>query len=248
LYATTTEIVHYIQKTFHVKYTLSGITDWLKRHGFSYKQPVGTPSKADRHKPQEFLEIYQPLKTQSDIKDEPILFIDGVHPSMQTKITHGWIKKGYAKPIATTASRTRVNLMGAIHLNTMQIVTQIYHKTIHGESIMDFFDHIKSSYMDKPVIHLILDQAGYQTSRQVRAYAYALGIHLHYLPAYSPNLNAIESVWKLMNEKIRNNTFFKSAKDFKHKIKLFLNEDLNNILPNLRSRINDNFHIEKAAN
>jgi len=36
-----------------------------------------------------------------------------------------------------------------------------------------------------------------------------LNIKLHFLPPYSPNLNPIERLWKVMNEKVRNNRFFK---------------------------------------
>ena len=44
-----------------------------------------------------------------------------------------------------------------------------------------------------------------------------------------------------MNEKVRNNKFFKSAKDFKDEINRFFNEILPKIAASLRSRINDNF-------
>jgi transposase len=48
-----------------------------------------------------------------------------------------------------------------------------------------------------------------------------LGIVLHYLPPYSPNLNPIEIVWKVMNEHVRNNLFFSLAKEFREAIKQF---------------------------
>ena len=79
---------------------------------------------------------------------------------------------------------------------------------------------------------------------EVRAHAYKLGIHLHYLPAYSPNLNPIERVWKFMNEEERNNVFFETPKDFKTKIKRFFKETLPQSLPDLRSRINDTFELK----
>jgi hypothetical protein len=49
--------------------------------------------------------------------------MDSVHPTMATKVVSGWIKKGVDKPIAQTASRTRVNIMGAIELTTMNVVS-----------------------------------------------------------------------------------------------------------------------------
>lgn len=247
LHTKVVEIVVYVKNTFGVPYTVSGMTDWLHRNDFSYKSPKGSPSKADMAKQQEFVEIYGQLKVNARKNDEPILFLDGVHPSMQTKIAHGWIKKGKEKEIHTTASRTRVNVLGAINLNDMSVVAKECEKTINAQSVLDFLDLIKKKYRDKKVVHLILDQASYNKAFDVREYAYNLGIHLHYLPAYSPNLNSIERVWKVMNEEIRNNVFFKNAKEFKLKIRWFFKERLPEILPTLSARINDNFHIKNAA-
>ena len=54
------------------------MTDWLKKHNFSYKSPKGEPSKTDIEKQKEFVEIYNQLKEVADKSDEPILFLDGV--------------------------------------------------------------------------------------------------------------------------------------------------------------------------
>ncbi|CAK2111697.1 transposase [Vibrio crassostreae] len=54
-------------------------------------------------------------------------------------------------------------------------------------------------------IHIISDEAGYHRSDLVRDAAFVLNIELHYLPLYSPNINPIERLWKVMNEKSRNN-------------------------------------------
>ena len=248
LYTKVVEIVAYVQVEFNVKYTVSGMTDWLKKHNFSYKSPKGTPSKADVAKQQEFIEIYEQLKELSVANDEPILLFDGVHPSMQTKVSHGWIRKGQDKEVPTTASKTRINVLGAINLGDMSVVAKEYKSNINGAAVVDFCNEIKEQYTDKQVIHLILDQAGYNKAAEVREHAFQLGIHLHYLPAYSPNLNAIERLWKVMNEETRNNVFFKTAKEFKSKIRKFFGEKLPEILPNLRSRITDKFHIKKTAN
>jgi hypothetical protein len=90
---------------------------------FRYKQPKGTPAKADLCQQEAFIKAYLPLLEATPAHD-PILFIDAVHPMMATKISYGWIKKGVNKPIATTASRTRVNIIGAIELNTMTVTSE----------------------------------------------------------------------------------------------------------------------------
>ena len=44
-----------------------------------------------------------------------------------------------------------------------------------------------------------------------------------------------------MNEHVRNNGYFKSAKDFKEKIKQFFKTTLPKITPSLYGRMNDGF-------
>ena len=51
----------------------------------------------------------------------------------------------------------------------------------------------KKKYKDKNVINLVLDGAGYHRKQEVVDKAEELEIVLHYLPAYSPNLNPIET-------------------------------------------------------
>jgi hypothetical protein len=69
------------------------MTKWLHKQGFSYKKPKGTPAKADLQKQAAFIAYYENLLNTIP-EDEPIEFGDGVHPTMATKITYGWIKKG----------------------------------------------------------------------------------------------------------------------------------------------------------
>ncbi len=100
---------------------------------------------------------------------------------------------------------------------------------------------IRANHGSKEIIHLILDQAPYHRADKVKEKAKKLVIHLNYLPPYSPNLNPIERLWKVMNEKVRNNRFFNSAKDFRREIERFFTEILPDIGASLGQSINDNF-------
>ncbi len=50
-----------------------------------------------------------------------------------------------------------------------------------------------------------------------------------------------------MNEKVRNNVFFHSAKDFKQKILSFFTDNWDKNKVGLEDRINDNFQRLKSA-
>lgn len=172
-------------------YSIPGINKWLHQHGFSYKKPKGVPHKFDTEKQEKFIKEYKELKEKVP-EAEPILFMDAVHPTQATKITAGWIRKGVDKPIETTGSRTRLNIVGAIRLEHLSDTIVERYDTVNGDSIVDFFQKVREEYIDSETIHLILDQAGYHRSEPVIKAAEKLNIKLHYLPPYSPNLNPIE--------------------------------------------------------
>lgn len=244
-YAHNHQIVLYIKEHFGVSYTVAGLHKWLHRNGFSYKKPKGLPHKADVELQRQFVQEYNKLK-QEISEEESILFMDSVHPTQATKLTYGWIRKGQTKHVGTTASRTRLNIIGAIQLGHISGAITSQYETINAEAVIDFMVKIRAQNATQKTLHLILDKAGYHRSFLVAEQASKLNIKLHFLPPYSPNLNPIERLWKVMNEQVRNNRFFKGAKDFKDAINWFFDGILPRIGNNLDGRINDNFQMLKT--
>jgi len=238
------EIILYVKERFSVSYTVPGMHKWLHRNGFSYKKPKGRPHKADAELQKQFIADYEKLKEEAG-DDEPILFMDAVHPTQATKLSYGWIKTGKTKHVNTTASRTRLNIVGAIQLGHIAETITSQYETVNAESMVDFMGKVRSQFGSKTV-HIILDRSGYHRASLLAEKAEKLNIKLHFLPPYSPNLNPIERLWKVMNEKVRNNRFFKGAKDFKEAISSFFENILPSIGNNLSDRINDNFQMLKT--
>ena len=244
-YRCSYEIIEYIWKTHEIRFSISGLNKWLHQHNFSYKQPKGVPHKFDEEKQADFIKMYTELKAQ--IVDEPILFMDAMHPTQATKVSCGWIKKGHDKSIETTGSRTRLNLVGAIDLNNLAAAQVKRYEKVNSETIQHFFSELRAHNGSDKRIHLILDGAGYHRAHVVKDKANELNIELHYLPPYSPNLNPIERLWKVMNEHVRNNKYFATAKEFRDKIDEFFSQTLPKIGDILGSRINDNFQVLNSA-
>ncbi|MGO2301953.1 IS630 family transposase [Psychrobacter sp.] len=243
-YFHTHQIVEYVQNQFQVTYTVAGMNKWLHHNGFSYKQPKGVPHKFNPEAQGAFIQYYQELKQLN----EPILFLDAVHPSQATKITYGWLRKGQDKVIETTGSRTRLNFVGALNLADIAATVTESYETINSESIARFFWKLKKEhYPLEQKIHVILDGAGYHRSQLVKDFARILNIELHYLPPYSPNLNPIERLWKVMHEHARNNVYFPTKASFKDAINRFFDVTLPKVAGSLTTRINDNFQVLKSA-
>ena len=216
----TNEIIEYIWRIYGVRFSISCLNKWLHQHSFSYKRPKGAPHKCNEDKQADFIERYIELKSQA--VDETISLMDAMHPTQATKVSCGWIKKGHDKAIETTDSRTRLNLIGAIDLNNLARAQVKRYEKVNSETIQAFFTELRAENGTNKRIHLILDGAGYHREKVVKDKADELNIKLHFLPPYSPNLNPIERLWKVMNEHVRNNKYFATAKEFRKKIDGFL--------------------------
>lgn len=246
LFHHTRDVIAFVTRTWNIIFSIPGMNKWLHRNGFTYKKPSGVPHKLSEEKQRQFIEYYKELKTT--VGDEPILFIDGVHPAQATKISYGWIRKGQKKAVKTTGSRTRLNIMGALNLKALTSPLICEYKTINEYNVSLFLNEIRKVYPDyNQKIHVILDGAGYHRSQLVKDWAEVVNIRLHYLPPYSPNLNPIERMWKLMNEHARNNRYFSSTREFREAISVFFNQTLPDIADSLTSRINDHFQVLTPA-
>lgn len=247
LLPTTHAIIALVDEWWGVRYTVAGMTKWLHRNGFSYKKPTGVPHKFSPEAQQAFIETYENLKQQAS-DDEPILFIDGVHPTQGTKLAYGWMPAGKkAHVVETTGSRTRLNIMGALNLNDIGSTVIREYDTIDSLNICRFFIAVRETYPITQKVHIILDGAGYHRAELVKEWAYVMNIDLHYLPPYSPNLNPIERLWKVMNDMVRNNRYFASAKVFREEIHRFFSDTLPELAGELSCRINDNFQMLRPA-
>jgi transposase len=244
-YFHTHQIVAYVEAEFGICYSVADMNKWLHHNGFSYKKPKGVPHKFCPEMQQAFVEYYDKVLKPSEA---PVLFMDAVHPTQSTKLSYGWIRKAQDKLIETTGSRTRLNLIGALSLEDIGATVTETYDTINSESIVRFFWKLKKEhYPLEQKVHLILDGAAYHRTELVKNAEKVLNIELHYLPPYSPNLNPIARLWKVMNEHARNNVYFSSKREFISAIKKFFDVTLPEVVGSLVSRITDNFQLLKPA-
>lgn len=239
------DICTYIRKTFKVSYTISGLTKWLQSNDFRYKKPQAVPAKADKEQQEEFMKKYKKLKKKAGT-NEPIYFVDSVHPEHQTRLAYGWIKKGERKNIASTGRQYRLNFMGGICLNGHNVVYE-QSETVNADSIQSFLYRLRKRHPGNYKVHIIWDNAGYHRSKLVRAFAEELGVEVHYLPPYSPNLNPIERLWKIMHEAVTYNRYYENFESFTKAMRHFFRH-IGKKKRLLRTRISDNFQVLQVPN
>lgn len=236
-------VIAYIKKQYRVNYSLSGVTDLPHRLGFSYKKPTHVPGKQDPAQQQAFIEAYERIKAEKG-ENDPIYFADATHPQHNSVPSYGWIKKGHEKELKANCGRQRLNINGAINIETLEPATGFY-DTINAHATIDLFAKIEVRHPAANVIYIIADNARHYRSRMLKEALEGTKIKLLFLPAYSPNLNPIERYWKFFKKKALNNRYYETFGEFKQARKSFFRKRTK-YLPELKSLLTENFHIQAA--
>lgn len=125
-----------------------------------------------------------------------LLFLDASHFVMGCDFL-GHIYGRTRRFIKTFSGRKRYNVLGAMDYVTKEVLTITNDSYITASEVCYLLQKIAEEYKQREV-HLVLDNARYQKCRVVQDLAEQLGIHLEYIPPYSPNLNLIERLWKFV--------------------------------------------------
>lgn len=237
-YLKVKQIRAYVEKEYDVVYSRSGMTAWLQMHGFVYKRPKKVPGKIDPEKQAAFIEEYEVLKANLKA-DEEIYFVDAVHPEHQSQAVCGWIKRGVQKTLQSTGKQLRLHLAGAVCLREMKFFTKEY-ETVDADAMLNFFKNLELG-SDASTIYVILDNARSNKNKKLEEFLKTSKIKIRYLPPYSPNLNPIERLWKIMRETKLYNRYFASSADFFREVRSFFKDDIPKKAHMWTSRINDNF-------
>lgn len=237
IFLTTDAIISYVKKRFGVEYSRSGMTALLHRMGFSFKKPKRVPGKAKIEAQKKFLQDYKKIKSQGGA----IYFGDAVHPTHNTALNYGWIKKGTNFEVKTNSGKNRININGAINIDSLEVLTRSY-DSINQETVCDFLTELKLKHGSDEKITLILDNASYYRANIVKDMAALLKIKLLFVPSHSPNLNLIERLWKFMRKKAVPNEYIEKFHDWRNIIMLFFKK-IKKHRPELKTLMTENFEL-----
>jgi transposase len=243
LYMRSKEVCGFVQRTFGVDYTPNAMTKLLKRLDFVYKKPKCVPAKADAAVQERFAkETLLPLMAQADA-DNPLYFVDGMHPSYTAHPGFGWIRRGVTRELKSNHGRVNVNINGALSWPDREVV-HLEAEKITSEAMIALFETLAARHPTATAINIVLDNASYNRSSAVKEYLASEGrrIQLVFLPPYSPNLNLIERLWWLLKKTALWNEYYPTFAGFKAAIDGFF-RNLGSYREQLTSLITDHFRF-----
>ena len=197
----------------------------MKRIGMNCRKIGYIPGKSandDKIEEQEKFrtEILEPLLEEAKQGKREVYFLDAAHFVYRAYLGFLWCFQRIFIP--SPSGRKRFNVLGAIHVQTHEIIMVTNETYINSETICQMLDKLANlnQSIKKTVI---LDNASYQKCYKVRDYAFNLGIELVYLPSYSPHLNLIERLWKFVRNQCLYSKYYETFDDLKIAINNCLN-------------------------
>jgi transposase len=237
----------FLKRTFGVSYSRSGLIALLHRLGFADRKPEAMPRNLDDARQQAFIDEYENLLNTMSA-DEAVVFVDAVHPTHQVRPVGCWARKEVALAVEQTTGRDRLNIHGAINLETGQ--TQILAvEKVNAQSFIKLLGEIEGTQTAMRLIHVFVDNASYHKADVVKEWLAAAGrkIVLRFLPPYCPHLDPIERLWGLMHENVTHNREYKTFKEFRREILKFLRHTVPRGWEQFCDRITDNFRVIHRA-
>ena len=224
---TTREVGAWIARECDIDYqTRSGLIALLHRLDIEHRKPKAISRKLDPAKQTAFIADYEALMNRIEA-DEAVVFADAVHPTHAVRPVGCWGPKDVPVAVEQSSGRDRLNIHGAIDLETGQTVMKDV-LTVDAMSTIMLLTAVEAMYPGMRLVHVFVDNARYHHAKLVQAWLARSGcrIKLHFVPAYCPHLNSIERLWGLMHRHITHNKCYATFREFSTAMLAFLREEV----------------------
>jgi transposase len=220
---TVNHAIEMIQQATGICLKPSACREFLHKLGMKPRRCGLVPGKArdDEEQQRKQLEFHdqtlQPKLEEAKQNKRVVLFVDAAHFVMGAFLGIVWCFVRQLLP--SSCGRQRYNVLGAYDPIRHEVITITNHTVVNQNTFCTLLDSIAAAYRDCGLpITLILDNARYQKCQSVFDKAQQLGIELLYLPAYSPNLNLIERLWRFIKKQVLYSTYYGTFTAFKESI------------------------------
>ena len=194
-----------------------------------------------------FIRKLKRLRSKCIKEGAALIFFDPAHQVHNSSNRNAWQFKGgkETKKVKTNTGRRRINIIGGVNAITMKITTLVTEENCDRKTVVAYLIKLRKQYPKKDKIYMVLDNARYNRSKEVKAMAKSCNIQLVYLPPYCPNLNLIERLWKYFKKKVVGNKYYEQFEEFVEVIITFF-QNIHENIEELNTLLNFKFRIIKA--
>jgi transposase len=155
-------------------------------------------------------------KKKAEKERAVVLYQDEAVFQQAGSVIRTWALVGIGIHVLSPPVRKSVKVMGAVRVGANPQWHSRFVEVFNAATFIEFLNQLLRYYRGTK-IHLITDNAQYHKSPTVQRWLEGEEdlIELHFLPPYSPNLNAVEYLWRKTKRAITHNKFFPKLRDLK---------------------------------
>lgn len=137
--------------------------------------------------------------------EKSIVFIGECHFYQHGSRIRAWYPLEYLDPmVIQEPNRKGISVFGAVGISDSRLITKITERY----SALTFLGSLSLVHGRFPESIIVMENALYHHAGIITDYAFLTGIDLLFLPPYSPELNPIERVRKLVKKHATHNRYF----------------------------------------
>jgi transposase len=215
---------------------------YLHRLGFVWKRPKRLLVKADAAKRAAFVALYRTLLAKAQERGARIFFVDEAHFRADGDLRGLWVRRGAEALVASSSPGLgeKATYYAGVCLETGEVCVVQVEATCTAKTSVAFLKALREDYPGEVIV--IWDNAPVHHGAALREYLKTpnLKLQLIALPAYSPDYNAAEELWKWTREEVTANTCFGTTAKVAAAVWQFflgLNERLGEVKQRCRSEL-----------
>lgn len=186
-----------IFELYGVEYAVKYIPQLMKRIGLSYQKAKFDLNNSDTEARKKWIEKTWPaIKSLASKKQASILFEDEASFAMWGSLAYTWAPRGQQPTVKTSGNRKSYKVFGAIEYGTGKLHYKGQMGKLNAETYLSFLKQILRSKRGHIII--VHDGAPYHRAKTVKEFIRSRKERLavRQLPAYSPDFNPIERLWR----------------------------------------------------
>lgn len=223
-----------IFSVFSVIFSVNYIPFLLKKIDLSFHKAIHYLIKKNEVKRADWIKNQLPRIYEEHIKNGwRIFFQDEVGFQTEGTLAYSWGPKGEKNFVKNYGRHGRVNVMGVYEVGSGEFFHISTFFRINALRFKRFLCCLKRKFKTDKII-IIADNASFHKAKWFTKWWQGLDwLRMEFLPAYSPDFNPIERLWKWIKREYTHNKCWSSKKD----LKFYLDEKLALMKENKKSYI-----------
>lgn len=220
-------VVELIQREFNEHYHPRYVPSLLKSLGFSYQKACFVSDHLDPLRRAEWLQSVWP-EVVKEAREQKALLLFGDEASFAQwgSLSYTWAIRGQQPVVATTGIRKAYKVFGLLDYFTGQLFYTGHTERFNAAGYCEFLRGGLEQTPSTQKIMVVQDGARYHTAKATKEFIalHAERLSVYQLPAYSPDYNPIEHLWRRLKRKATHNRYFEKFEDLIASVEAALGE------------------------